>query len=84
MRTPSVKSAARIAALWIIIGFGSMFVLKFASSIIMTRQLLPEAFGLMNLVTAVLLGLHMFSDVGISTAVIQSPRGDDPDAVRRI
>jgi O-antigen/teichoic acid export membrane protein len=76
---PSMKQVARSAAIWILVGFGAMYVLKFFSSVILTRQLPREAFGLMNLVTAILTGLHMFSDVGISQAVIQSPRGDDPD-----
>jgi O-antigen/teichoic acid export membrane protein len=74
-----VKEAARSAAVWIVVGFGTMYVIKFFSSIILTRQLDPEAFGLMILVTTFLTGLHMFSDVGISQAVFQSDRGDDPD-----
>src|SRR5262249_31270717 len=43
------------------------------------RQLLPEAFGFMSLVNSTLTILHMFSDVGFHQAIIQSPRGDDPD-----
>src|SRR5262249_34745254 len=76
---PSVKSAARTAAVWIVVGFGTMYLLKFFSSVILTHQLDPEVFGLMILVTTFLTGLHMFSDVGIGQAVFQSPKGDEPD-----
>jgi O-antigen/teichoic acid export membrane protein len=54
-------------------------VLRLASNLILTRLLFPEAFGLMALVTVVLVGLQMFSDTGISQAIARSPRGDDPD-----
>lgn len=54
-------------------------VLRLASNLILTRLLFPEAFGLMALVSVVLVGLAMFSDVGIGPAISQNPRGDDPD-----
>ena len=53
--------------------------LRLASNLILTRLLFPEAFGLMALVSVVLVGLAMFSDVGIGPAISQHPRGDDPD-----
>ncbi|THD83635.1 polysaccharide biosynthesis protein [Aliigemmobacter aestuarii] len=54
-------------------------VLRLASNLILTRLLFPEAFGLMALVSVVLVGLAMFSDVGIGPAIAQNRRGDDPD-----
>ncbi|MFN3824342.1 MAG: oligosaccharide flippase family protein [Pseudorhodobacter sp.] len=53
--------------------------LRLASNLILARLLFPEAFGLMALVTVVLVGLTMFSDVGIGPAISRSPRGDDPE-----
>jgi O-antigen/teichoic acid export membrane protein len=53
--------------------------LRLASNLILARLLFPEAFGLMALVTVVMVGLAMFSDVGIGPAISRSPRGDDPD-----
>ena len=44
--------------------------LRLASNLILTRLLFPEAFGLMALVSVVLVGLAMFSDVGIGPAAI--------------
>ncbi len=52
--------------------------LRLASNLILTRLLFPEAFGLMALVSVVLVGLQMFSDTGIGPAISRSPRGDDP------
>jgi len=52
--------------------------LRLASNLILARLLFPEAFGLMALVSVFLVGLAMFSDVGIGPAIAQSPRGDEP------
>jgi O-antigen/teichoic acid export membrane protein len=51
---------------------------RLAANLILARLLFPEAFGIMALVTVFLVGLAMFSDVGIGPAISQSPRGDDP------
>ncbi len=53
--------------------------LRLASNLVLTRLLFPEAFGLMALVSVFLVGLSMFSDVGIGPAISQSRRGDDPE-----
>ena len=53
--------------------------LRLGSNLILTRLLYPEAFGIMALLNVVLVGLAMFSDVGVGPAISQSPRGDDPD-----
>ena len=52
--------------------------LRLASNLILARLLFPEAFGLMALVSVVLVGLQMFSDMGVSPAIARSARGDDP------
>lgn len=58
--------------------FGLSQLLRLLSNLILTRLLFPEAFGLMGLVTVFLIGLAMFSDVGIGQAIARSPRGDEP------
>jgi O-antigen/teichoic acid export membrane protein len=60
-------------------GYGAAQVLRLAGNLVLTRLLFPEAFGLMAIVNIFVQGLAMFSDVGIGPAIIQSPRGDDPD-----
>ena len=49
------------------------------SSLILTRILAPEMFGLMAIVIAVQVTLGLISDVGLRTIVIQSHRGDRPE-----
>lgn len=58
-------------------GYGMGQVLRLASNLILTRILFPEAFGMMALVSVIMQGLAMFSDVGVSPSIMQSKRGDD-------
>ena len=60
------------------LGYVGGQVLRLAANLILARLLFPEAFGLMALVTMVMIGLTMFSDVGIGPAIMGSKRGDDP------
>ena len=59
-------------------GSGVSQFLRFLSNLALTKLLLPDAFGLMTLVTTFMQGLRMFSDLGIGPSVIQSPRGEEP------
>ena len=58
--------------------YAVMQALRLVSNLILTRLLFPEAFGLMALVSVVLVGLSMFSDMGIGPAISRHPRGDEP------
>jgi len=60
-------------------GFAGAQVIRLAANMALARILFPEAFGLMALVTVVLVGLIMFSDVGIMQSIQSSKRGDEPD-----
>ena len=60
-------------------GFGASQIIRLATNLILTRLLFPEAFGMMALVSVVLIGLGQFSDVGIGPSIMQSKRGDDPE-----
>lgn len=74
----SLRSRAVHSGAWIGAGFAVQKVLQLGSNLVLTRLLFPEAFGLMALATVFLVGLQMFSDVGLKPAVIRDPRGDDP------
>ncbi len=52
--------------------------MRLASNLVLTRLLAPDAFGVMAIVSVVLIGMIMFSDVGVSASISQSKRGDDP------
>jgi O-antigen/teichoic acid export membrane protein len=60
-----------------VVGFGAGNLIRLASTLILTRLLHPEVFGLLTLVSTFIAGLAMLSDVGIQPAVVQSQRGDE-------
>ncbi len=57
--------------------YGLQQVLRLISNLILTRILFPEAFGIMALATAILVGLSMLSDIGIEQSIIQNKKGAD-------
>jgi O-antigen/teichoic acid export membrane protein len=74
----SLKALAIRGSMWTLAGHGGVLLIRMGRSMIMTRLLFPEVYGLMTLVWAVLYGLQMFADTGIVTTIIRDPRGDDP------
>lgn len=62
-----------------LLGYGGSQFLRLASNLILTRLLFPEAFGLMALVSVFMVGIAMFSDLGVTPGILQSKRGDDPE-----
>ncbi|TCP39529.1 oligosaccharide flippase family protein [Rhodovulum marinum] len=52
-------------------------VLRLLSNLVLTRLLFPEAFGLMALMMVFIVGLKLFSDLGIDVLLIQHRRGTD-------
>ena len=49
-------------------------VLRLASNLVLSRLLFPSAFGTMAIVSSVLAGLEMLSDVGVGPSIIRNPR----------
>lgn len=75
-------SKAFNAMLWVFIGTGSYQLIRFASNLILTRLLFPEAFGIMAIVNAIMIGLGQLSDVGLREGVINSDRAHTPEFMR--
>ncbi|MEG4800014.1 oligosaccharide flippase family protein [Microcoleus sp. ARI1-B5] len=75
----SVKQLAVRGAVWTIASYGLSQVLRLGTNPILTRLLVPEMFGLMSLVYVFITAVHLFSDLGIGTSVIQNKRGEEPD-----
>src|SRR5262249_48060683 len=73
-----LKKAVLRSATWSLIGYGLSQLLKLASLIIVSNLLGPTAKGLFEVVFAVLLGLQLFSDLGIGLSLVRSERGDEP------
>ncbi len=75
---PSLRVLVQRGALWSMAAYGGSHVLRLVGNLILTRLLFPEAFGLMALVSGLLVGLQLFSDIGIGPSIVQNPRGDEP------
>lgn len=78
LSSTSLKKLAFLGTVWTIFCYGVNQVLRFGSSLILTRLLMPELFGQMALIQVFMGGLSIFSDIGINPSIIQSDRGDDP------
>jgi len=78
-----IDTKASSSAVWTLLAHGGTQVLRLAANLIVTRLLLTEYFGLMALVNVFILGLHLFSDIGIGPALIQNER-EDPDFVNTV
>jgi O-antigen/teichoic acid export membrane protein len=75
---PAPRGSIFRATLWTLGGEALSHPLRVISSLILTRLLFPDAFGLMALVQGFLMGLRMFSDLGTWTIIIRHERGEDP------
>jgi O-antigen/teichoic acid export membrane protein len=73
-----LESLAARATFWTVIDYGCSMALRVVNSVVLTRLLRPESFGLMALVATLIVGISLMSDIGLSASVIQSRRGDDP------
>jgi O-antigen/teichoic acid export membrane protein len=56
--------------------------LRLGSNLIMTRLLMPEAFGLMAMVNTVLVGFALMTDIGIHRSIMREPDGDQDHFLR--
>jgi O-antigen/teichoic acid export membrane protein len=74
---PAGRKLAGVAAVEVV-GFGVSQLLRLGSNLVLARLLFPEAFGLMAMLSLVLYGVIMLTDVGLSQAVIRSEHGEDP------
>lgn len=73
-----LQSKNVISAIWVFGGYGATQCIRLLSNLILTRLLIPEMFGLMVLVNAVLIGVSLLSDVGIRDSIINT-KGESKD-----
>lgn len=76
----SLRFRALLGSAWTLSDYFLSRGLALASNVILASWLLmpEEAFGLMATVAVFIMGLQMFSDIGIGPNIIFSKRGDDP------
>jgi O-antigen/teichoic acid export membrane protein len=72
------------SSVWVVIGFVAQVLLRLVSSVVLTRFIHPETYGLMDLITTIVVALHLFSDIGLLPCIVQSPRGDDPRCINTV
>jgi O-antigen/teichoic acid export membrane protein len=73
----ALESRALKGTYFIVAFYGLALGMRMLSSIVLTRLFAPELFGLMALMTTVIVGLTLFSHIGLEDSIIQNPRGDD-------
>jgi O-antigen/teichoic acid export membrane protein len=78
----SLKKRIVNASAWTLGTYGVENVLRFVSSLVLSRLLFPEAFGLISASSSIMVAIALFSDLGIRAVIIQSPRGDNDDFLR--
>ena len=74
----ALEKKALHASVWSILEYGSGMGLRVISSLVLTRLLLPAYFGEITLVSTLVVGINLLSDIGLAPSVIQSKRGDEP------
>jgi O-antigen/teichoic acid export membrane protein len=65
------------AGSWTVLAYAATLVLRLGSSLILTRLLAPEAFGLVAIVSTIGMVVALLSDIGIRQAVVHSVHGDE-------
>jgi O-antigen/teichoic acid export membrane protein len=80
----SLKRRVLNAGMWSLAGFALSLVIRLGSNLLMTRLLAPEMFGVMAIASTVMIGLAMFSDVGLRQNIVQSKRGEEPDFLNTV
>jgi O-antigen/teichoic acid export membrane protein len=71
-----LRDRALRAGSWTLAGYGVDLFVRLLSNLILTRLLFPEAFGVVAVATALIVGLSLTSDFGVRAVVVQSSRGD--------
>lgn len=78
---PELARRVARSSLFTVGGYGAQNVLRLGSNVLLAQLLVPEVFGEMVLVGLLLLGIGMFSDVGIGPCLVQSKRGREASFV---
>lgn len=74
----SLQARMLRAAVWLVGSNVAAQSMRLVSSLVLTRLLLPQAFGLIAVVQTLYFALVMFSDLGVWQSVVTHPKGNDP------
>jgi O-antigen/teichoic acid export membrane protein len=79
MVSRTLKQKTIHSALWTIGGYGAAQVLRFGANLALAAVLEPQYFGLMAVINILLMGILLFSDIGIAQSIINHPNGETRD-----
>jgi O-antigen/teichoic acid export membrane protein len=65
------------AGSWTALAYGFTQLTRLGTSLIVTRLLVPEVFGIMAVAMVVSTGLALLTDFGVVQCIVRSPRGSD-------
>ncbi len=74
---PDLRKQAVRGTAWTTFGYGASYALRFAGTLVLTRLLEKELFGLNTFLMTVTVGIKLFTDVGIGVSIVQHPRGEE-------
>jgi len=77
----NLKSMVFRGGAWLATGSVSEQAARFARNMILARLLAPSAFGTMAIVASASSALQAFTDIGAREALIQNPKGSEPQYV---
>ncbi|WP_370271333.1 oligosaccharide flippase family protein [Pseudooceanicola nitratireducens] len=78
----SLKKRVFSAGAWSVAQLTTNYTFRLASNLVMTRLLVPEAFGIMALISAILAAFTLFSDIGLARSVVRDPDAENPHYLR--
>jgi O-antigen/teichoic acid export membrane protein len=79
LKPRTLKQRTINSAIWTIGGYGAAQVLRFGANLALAAVLEPQYFGLVAVVNILLMGVLLFSDIGIAQSIINHPDGETPD-----
>lgn len=77
IETRTLKQRVFQAGTWTLASHAISQAIRLASNLLMTRLMVPEMFGIMAISTTLIVGLSLFSDIGLRQSIIQSARGEE-------
>lgn len=83
-RLPSLRRAILTGSSWTLLSVGAGQLIRLAKSLILTRLLFPEAYGVMAIVWSTLFALGMLSDAGLAAAAIRHERAGETSFINTL
>lgn len=78
----SLKKRVVSTGIWHLFGSIGQTGFRLGSNLIMTRLLLPEAFGMLALATTLLTAMNLFTDIGVNRSIARELDGADDHFLR--